>query len=269
MTDSKAKGSRAGAIARARSYVEDGAFEAELARRVAFRTESQLLPASLPELRRYLDEEMAPAFQRLGFTARIYDNPLPGPGPGAARHAHRGRQAADGAGLRPRRRHPRPGGAVDQGQRALDHRPRRRSPLRPRHRRQQRPAYPQHGGARRGAGRAGRQARLQCQVHDRDRRGGRLQGAGRAGSGQQGGLRRRCADRFGRPARKAGAADHDARLPGRPQFRSRLRAARGRASFRQLGRSDRQPRRHPRACAGLHRRAEGRAAGAGPRRLPP
>ena len=81
MTDSNAKGSRAGAIARARSYVEDGAFEAELARRVAFRTESQLLPASLPELHRYLDEEMAPAFQRLGFTTRIYDNPLPGQGP--------------------------------------------------------------------------------------------------------------------------------------------------------------------------------------------
>jgi acetylornithine deacetylase/succinyl-diaminopimelate desuccinylase-like protein len=81
MTESKAKATRAGAIARARSYVEDGAFEAELARRVAFRTESQLLPASLPELRRYLDAEMAPAFQRLGFTTRIYDNPLPGQGP--------------------------------------------------------------------------------------------------------------------------------------------------------------------------------------------
>jgi acetylornithine deacetylase/succinyl-diaminopimelate desuccinylase-like protein len=81
MTETKAKGSRAGAIARARSYVEDGTFEADLARRVAFRTESQLLPGSLPELRRYLDEEMAPAFQRLGFTTRIYDNPLPGQGP--------------------------------------------------------------------------------------------------------------------------------------------------------------------------------------------
>ena len=76
-----AKGTRAGAIARARSYIESGAFEAELARRVAFKTESQLLPASLPELRRYLEEEMAPAFARLGFTTRIYDNPLPGQGP--------------------------------------------------------------------------------------------------------------------------------------------------------------------------------------------
>ena len=81
MPETKAKGTRAGAIARARSYVEDGAFETDLARRVAFRTESQLLPGSLPELRRYLDEEMAPAFQRLGFTTSVYDNPLPGQGP--------------------------------------------------------------------------------------------------------------------------------------------------------------------------------------------
>ena len=33
------------------------------------------------ELHRYLDEEMTPAFARLGFTTRIYDNPLPGQGP--------------------------------------------------------------------------------------------------------------------------------------------------------------------------------------------
>jgi len=81
MTATKATGSRAGAVARARDYVESGAFEAELARRVAFRTESQLLPTSLPELRRYLEEEMTPAFARLGFATRIYDNPLPGQGP--------------------------------------------------------------------------------------------------------------------------------------------------------------------------------------------
>src|SRR5262245_34009885 len=72
---------RAGAVGRARTYVESGAFETELARRVAFKTESQKLPATLPELRRYLDEEMTPAFARLGFTTRIYDNPLAGQGP--------------------------------------------------------------------------------------------------------------------------------------------------------------------------------------------
>ena len=83
MTDPRkcVKEARAGAIARARAYVESGAFETDLARRVAFKTESQKLPASLPELQRYLDEEMAPAFARLGFTTRIYDNPLPGQGP--------------------------------------------------------------------------------------------------------------------------------------------------------------------------------------------
>jgi len=68
-------------MARARAYVESGAFEIDLARRVACKTESQKLPDSLPELRRYLDAEMAPAFARLGFATQIYDNPLPGQGP--------------------------------------------------------------------------------------------------------------------------------------------------------------------------------------------
>ncbi len=81
MSNAASRGTRAGAVERARAYVEGGAFEADLARRVAFKTESQKLPASLPELRRYLDEEMAPAFARLGFTTRIYDNPLAGQGP--------------------------------------------------------------------------------------------------------------------------------------------------------------------------------------------
>jgi acetylornithine deacetylase/succinyl-diaminopimelate desuccinylase-like protein len=81
MSETASKPSRAGAVARARAYVDSGAFEAELGRRVAVKTESQLLPASLPELRRYLDEEMVPAFAKLGFTSRIYDNPLPGQGP--------------------------------------------------------------------------------------------------------------------------------------------------------------------------------------------
>ncbi len=81
MTETTGKGTRAGAIARARGYVESGAFETDLARRVAIRTESQLLPTSLPELQRYLEAEMAPAFKRLGFTTRIYANPLAGQGP--------------------------------------------------------------------------------------------------------------------------------------------------------------------------------------------
>jgi acetylornithine deacetylase/succinyl-diaminopimelate desuccinylase-like protein len=81
MTETRSRGTRAGAIARATAYVDGGDFEADLARRVAVRSESQLLPASLPELRRYLDEEMAPAFVRLGCTTRIYDNPVSKQGP--------------------------------------------------------------------------------------------------------------------------------------------------------------------------------------------
>jgi acetylornithine deacetylase/succinyl-diaminopimelate desuccinylase-like protein len=81
MSETSPNATRAGAIARARAYIESGAFEADLARRVAVRTESQKLPASLPELQRYLDEEMAPAFARLGFTTRIYPNPRTGQGP--------------------------------------------------------------------------------------------------------------------------------------------------------------------------------------------
>src|SRR5262249_26584397 len=45
------------------------------------RSESQLLPASLPELQRYLEEEMVPAFARLGCRSTIYANPLPGQAP--------------------------------------------------------------------------------------------------------------------------------------------------------------------------------------------
>ena len=73
--------SRSGAIARAREYIDSGAFEADLARRVAYRTESQLLPASLPQLEAYLREEMEPTLTRMGFTCRIYPNPIEGQGP--------------------------------------------------------------------------------------------------------------------------------------------------------------------------------------------
>ena len=99
---------------------------------------------------------MAPAFARLGFTTRIYDNPLPGQGPVLLATRIEDAEAADRARLRPRRRHPRPGGPVDQGQGPLGHRARRRPALRPRHRRQQGPAHHQHGGAGGGAGRARR-----------------------------------------------------------------------------------------------------------------
>ena len=69
------------ALAKARAYVTDGAFEADLGRRVAIRTESQALPASLPELERYIAPEMVPSFEKLGFTCRTYVNPVKGQGP--------------------------------------------------------------------------------------------------------------------------------------------------------------------------------------------
>ncbi len=72
---------RDGALARARAYVDGGSFETDLARRVAIRTESQALPESLPELERYVRDEIKPSFERLGFTCKIYNNPVPQKGP--------------------------------------------------------------------------------------------------------------------------------------------------------------------------------------------
>lgn len=71
--------SRANAIRRAISYVEDGDFETELARRVAFRTESQL--ADDTPLHDYIQHEMIPAFRQMDFTCTVFDNPFEGHGP--------------------------------------------------------------------------------------------------------------------------------------------------------------------------------------------
>src|SRR5262245_205498 len=60
---------RAAAIARAESYFDSGAFKADLARRVAIPTESQN-PERAQDLARYLETEMAPALEQLGFTCR-------------------------------------------------------------------------------------------------------------------------------------------------------------------------------------------------------
>jgi acetylornithine deacetylase/succinyl-diaminopimelate desuccinylase-like protein len=76
-------GTRSGAIARGRHYVDGGAFESELTRRVAVRTESQKFPDphALAECHRYLDTEMRPAFEAMGFTIAKFDNPVRGQGP--------------------------------------------------------------------------------------------------------------------------------------------------------------------------------------------
>ena len=75
------RGTRSKAIARARDYISTGAFEAELAKRVAHRTESQALPGSLPHLESYLTAEIGPAFEAMGFTYKLYPNPVTGQGP--------------------------------------------------------------------------------------------------------------------------------------------------------------------------------------------
>jgi acetylornithine deacetylase/succinyl-diaminopimelate desuccinylase-like protein len=72
--------SRDDAVARATAYFDDGTFEAEMARRVAVPSESQRREG-LPHCRRYLDEEMVPAFRAMGFETRIFENPVEGCGP--------------------------------------------------------------------------------------------------------------------------------------------------------------------------------------------
>src|SRR5712691_12680679 len=62
--------SRAAAIARATSHFDTGAFKADLARRVAIPTESQN-PERAGELARYVESEMKPALEALGFRCRV------------------------------------------------------------------------------------------------------------------------------------------------------------------------------------------------------
>ena len=73
-------GTRDGAVARALDYFDSGAFAEELGRRVAYRTESQKT-GSGPELHAYLDKEIIPAFDAMGFICRKFDNPIAGGGP--------------------------------------------------------------------------------------------------------------------------------------------------------------------------------------------
>ena len=72
--------SRDDAVARATEYFDSGGFEEELGRRVAIPTESQAA-RGLPHCRRYLDEEMVPAFEAMGFECRVFDNPVETCGP--------------------------------------------------------------------------------------------------------------------------------------------------------------------------------------------
>ena len=71
---------RESAISRATRHFDDGQFIADLARRVAIRTESQI-PESRPYMDVYLKDEITPAFARMGFTTEILPNPVEGVGP--------------------------------------------------------------------------------------------------------------------------------------------------------------------------------------------
>jgi acetylornithine deacetylase/succinyl-diaminopimelate desuccinylase-like protein len=64
---------RAAAIASAEAYLDSGAFKDDLARRVAIPTESQN-PDRASELGRYLDSEIRPALEILGFQCRLLNH---------------------------------------------------------------------------------------------------------------------------------------------------------------------------------------------------
>jgi acetylornithine deacetylase/succinyl-diaminopimelate desuccinylase-like protein len=69
---------RDAALARAGAWVEDGGFQADLARLVAIPSESQRADSG-PDLHRYLAEGILPWCDRLGMAATIHPNPAGGP----------------------------------------------------------------------------------------------------------------------------------------------------------------------------------------------
>ena len=71
---------REAALAGAAEHFDSGAFVRDLARRVAYKTESQDA-ASGPHLHAYLADELVPSLAPLGFTTQVFDNPVPPFGP--------------------------------------------------------------------------------------------------------------------------------------------------------------------------------------------
>jgi len=72
--------SRTQSLAAAAAYFDGGGFFSDLARRVAFRTESDT-GAATPALGAYLRDELAPPLAALGFDCEIVENPVAGGGP--------------------------------------------------------------------------------------------------------------------------------------------------------------------------------------------
>lgn len=79
--------SRNFAIQLASDYFDSGQFQTELGRRVSYRTESQD-PQSAAIMHAYLVEEIIPHVQRMGFTARVVDNPVSDNHPFLVAHRH-------------------------------------------------------------------------------------------------------------------------------------------------------------------------------------
>ena len=72
--------SREAVIESLAAHYDDGTYLDDLARRVAYKTESQV-PASRPHLYTYLREEIGPALERMGYDVQIIENPVPDGGP--------------------------------------------------------------------------------------------------------------------------------------------------------------------------------------------
>jgi acetylornithine deacetylase/succinyl-diaminopimelate desuccinylase-like protein len=81
--------SKAQALTDIDSYFDSGAFKADLARRVAYHTESPE-PEKRPELYRYLNEEMTPYLEAFGFSCALYENPIEGKMPFLVATRHEG-----------------------------------------------------------------------------------------------------------------------------------------------------------------------------------
>ncbi len=72
--------SREAVIESLAAHYDDGTYLNDLARRVAYRTESQV-PSSRQHLYFYLQEEIGPTLERMGYDVQIIENPVPDGGP--------------------------------------------------------------------------------------------------------------------------------------------------------------------------------------------
>src|ERR1700674_5129689 len=234
---------RAAAIDHAEKYFDTGTFTSDLARRVAIPTESQNLER-VNELRRYIEREMKPALEALGFRCRVLTHPkargpflfgerIEDPGlPTVFGYGHgdviRGLESGWNAGLGPWQLSEIDGRYYGRG--VADNK---------------------------GRGAVGsRAARLQLQMADRDGRGDRFGRTARAVHRIPRAVRLRRPHRLRRSAVFAAAADHVARHPWSLPDRSVDRPPRGGPPLRQLGWALVQSGNPALPCALDHRRAD-------------